>query len=154
MSKESERLNEIAGFFRRTSGKIKLIKLIIKAKQEYDKYDYESSRQSLEEGLQLDPENPVILRGLGCIEQFGGNYDEAVSYYKKAVKFSTAKELEYTLIGTAYYLQDKLDEAVEYFNLAIDANDDYTVAYEGRNQAMLENHIRILDLQDSLKKYF
>jgi len=54
----------------------------------------------------------------------------------------------------AYYLQDKLDEAVENFNLAIDKNDNYTQAYEGRNQAMLENHVKILDLQESLKKYF
>ena len=58
------------------------------------------------------------------------------------------------VIGMAYYLQDKLDEAVENFNLAIDKNDNYTQAYEGRNQAMLENHVKILDLQESLKKYF
>ena len=51
-------------------------------------------------------------------------------------------------------LQEKLDEAVEYFNLAIDANDNYDKAYEGRNQAMLENHLKIIDLQESLKKYF
>ena len=50
--------------------------------------------------------------------------------------------------------EDKLDEAVKYFNLAIDENDDYSSAYEGRNQAMLENHLKIIDLQDSLKKYF
>ena len=53
-----------------------------------------------------------------------------------------------------YYLQEKLDDAVQYFNLAIDENEDYTSAYEGRNQAMLENHVKILDLQESLKKYF
>ena len=62
--------------------------------------------------------------------------------------------MEYSLLGTIYYLQENLDEAVKYFNLAIDANDDYDAAYEGRNQAMLENHLKILDLQDSLKKYF
>ena len=39
-------------------------------------------------------------------------------------------------------------------NLAIDENEDYTSAYKGRNQAMLENHVKILDLQESLKKYF
>ena len=53
-----------------------------------------------------------------------------------------------------YYLEDRLDEAVENFNLAIDENDSYTKAYEGRNQAMLENHVKILDLQEALKKYF
>ena len=53
----------------------------------------------------------------------------------------------------AYYLQDKLDEAIKYFNLAIENNEEYTDAYDGRNQAMLENHLKIMDLQESLKKY-
>ena len=59
-----------------------------------------------------------------------------------------------TLIGMIHYLTEELDEAVKYFNLAIDTNDDYTAAYEGRNQAMLENHLKIIDLQETLKKYF
>ena len=57
-------------------------------------------------------------------------------------------------MGMVYYLTDRLDEAVKYFNLAIDENDDYTEAYEGRNQAMLENHLKLIDLQEALKKYF
>ena len=79
---------------------------------------------------------------------------KALPYFEKALEFSTSKEIEYTLIGMVYYLEDRLDEAVENFNLAIDENDSYTKAYEGRNQAMLENHVKILDLQEALKKYF
>ena len=51
-------------------------------------------------------------------------------------------------------MQDRLDEAIENFNLAIENNDNYDSAYEGRNQAILENHLKILDLQEVLKKYF
>ena len=29
-------------------------------------------------------------------------------------------------------------------------NNDYDPAFEGRNQSMLENHLKIIDLQDSL----
>ena len=86
--------------------------------------------------------------------QFEKNYDKAIEYYQKALEHSDMKEVEYTLIGMVYYLQDKLDDAVQYFNLAIDENEDYTSAYEGRNQVILENHVKILDLQESLKKYF
>ena len=136
------------------SAKIKLIKLIGQAKHEYDNYDFESGAASLKEAYQIDSKNPTVLRGLGCFSQAEGDYERAIEYYLKALEFSDKKEVEYTLIGTAYYIQDKLDEAVEYFNLAIDANDDYERAYEGRNQAMLENHIKILDLQEALKKYF
>ena len=108
----------------------------------------------MEEAYKLNKTNPTVLRGFGCFKQAEGNYSEAIEFFKKALEYSSAKEVEYCLIGMAYYLQEKLDEAVEYFNLAIDANDNYDKAYEGRNQAMLENHLKIIDLQESLKKYF
>lgn len=153
MGKELERLKEISGFFRRMNAKVKLLNLINKAKEEYDRYDYSSGIETLEEAYEIDSHNPVVLRGLGCMNQFRGDYETAIEFYRKALEFSQAQEVEYTLIGMAYYLQDKLDEAVENFNLAIDKNDNYTEAYEGRNQAMLENHVKILDLQEALKRY-
>ncbi len=154
MSRELDNLKSISDFFKRMNTKIKLIKLLRQAKLEYDRYDYDSSFKSLNEAYELDSTNPAVLRGLGCINLFNRNYEEALDYFKKASGYSQAKEVEYTLIGITYYLQDKLDEAVEYFNLAIDENDDYDKAYEGRNQAMLENHLKIIDLQEALKKYF
>ncbi len=154
MSDELDRLKEIADFFRRMNSKLLLVKLLNKAKSEYDKFDFESGKESLLKAIEIEPNNSVPYRGLGCIEQFSGNYDSAIKYFFKALELSDSKEVEYTLIGMAYYLTDKLDEAVKYFNLAIDENDDYSSAYEGRNQAMLENHLKIIDLQDSLKKYF
>lgn len=154
MSEEEQKLNELSDFFKRMSNKIKLVKLITQAKHEYDKYDLKSGYKSLKEAYKLNKTNPTVLRGFGCFKQAEGNYSEAIEFFKKALEYSTAKEVEYCLIGMAYYLQEKLDEAVEYFNLAIDANDNYDKAYEGRNQAMLENHLKIIDLQESLKKYF
>ena len=151
---ELTRLNQISEFFKRTSAKVKLITLIKKAKKEYDSFDYTSGIQTLEEAYKLDPSNPAVLRGLGCMKQFNKEYDTALEYFYKALEFSDKKEVEYTLIGMVYYLEDRLDEAVESFNHAIDANADYTEAYEGRNQAMLENHLKIIDLQEALKKYF
>ena len=154
MADELKHLQEISGFFKRMNVKIKLLGLINKAKEEYDKFDFSSCSNSLDEAYRLDPNNPVVLRGLGCLKQFEKNYDKAIEYYQKALEHSDMKEVEYTLIGMVYYLQDKLDDAVQYFNLAIDENEDYTSAYEGRNQVILENHVKILDLQESLKKYF
>lgn len=154
MSEELERLNEIAGLFKRINSKLMLIELLDNAKEAYDKYDFESGKSALTEALKLDSQNPAALRGLGCFEQYDGNFKEAINYYKQALEFSNHKEIEYTLLGTAYYLLDELDEAVENFNKAIDSNDEYTKAYEGRNQAMLENHLKIVDLQETLKKYF
>ncbi len=154
MTDEIKHLQETAKFFRKTGAKIKLITLIKKAKQEYDRYDYAAGIKTLEEAYKIDPENPIVLRGLGCMKQFSKDYPKALEYFMKALEFSDTKEIEYTLIGMLYYLEDKLDEAIEYFNLAINTNDNYTQAYEGRNQAMLENHLKIVDLQEALKKYF
>ena len=154
MSYESEKLKEVAARFKKMSNKVKLLKLITKAKQEYDQYDYISSAVELKEALKIDKENPIVLRGLGCICQFNKEYNQALEYYKKALINSDSKEIEYTLIGIIYYLQEKLDDAVENFNLAIDINDNNEDTYKYRNQAMLENHLKIIDLQEALKKYF
>ena len=154
MEEELKKLNQITCFFKRINTKVNLLRLIECAKKEYDKYNYEEAKKHLEDGYNIDNNNDAVLRGLGCIEQFSGNYERAIEYFTQALNSSKAKEVEYTLIGMAYYLQDKLDEAVEYFNLAIDINDDYPSAYNGRNQAMLENHVKIIDLQETLKKYF
>ena len=154
MEEELKRLKEISDSLKRINSKVTLMRLIECAKSEYDKYNYADAKKSLLEGYNIDNQNSTVLRGLGCIEQFSGNYEKAIDYFQKALEKSQAKEVEYTLIGMAYYLQDKLDEALEYFNLAIDSNDDYIYAYEGRNQTMLENHLKILDLQEALKKYF
>ena len=107
MSEEIEKLNELSNFFKRMSAKIKLIKLITKAKKEYDKYDLKSGLKSLEEAYQIDDKNSIILRGLGCINQANGDYKKAIEYFKIALNYSKSKEVEYSLIGIAYYLQEK-----------------------------------------------
>ena len=126
--------------------------LLRRAKYEYQQNNYEECQKSCEEVLVFDPKNSVALRGLGCVMQSLGHYEEAVNYYNKALENSQNKEIEYTLIGSVYYIQDNLDEAIKYYNLAIDINDNYDPAYDGRNQSMLENHLKIVDLQDELIK--
>ena len=154
MEEEIEKLKDLSAFFKRMNNKLILLKLINMAKEQYDNCNFDEMRNYLEQGYNIDSENFVILRGLGCLKFTEGNYYEAIDFYKSALKNSPSKEIECTLIGMAFYLIDDLDNSVEYFNLAIDYNDNYTQAYEGRNQAMLENHLKIVDLQDALKKYF
>ena len=154
MSDKNEIIKEITDSIQRINSKFMLLKLITEAKYEYEKYDYEAGRKSLIEAYLIDKKSPVVLRGLGCINQYKGKYNLAEKFFKKALRYSEKKEVECTLLGVLFYVQNKLDEAIKYFNLAIDSNDDYDYAYEGRNQAILENHIRISDLQDSLKNMF
>jgi len=153
MDKE-DTLNELTEYLRRIHKKMTLLRLIMQAKTEYDKCDFNAGRRSLIEAYLLDKQNPVTLRGLGCIKQFEGKFNSAIKYFNKALKYSKNKEVEYTLLGMAYYMQDKLEDALEQFNLAIDSNEDYDEAYERRNQTILERHLKLVDLQENLNKRF
>lgn len=147
---DTEKLKNISNRIKGLNAKIKLISLLEKAHREFEENKLSESQESCKKILKINPNNPTALRGLGCIMQAENNYNKALEYYQKALQFSQSKEIEYTLIGMIYYLEENLDEAINYFNLAIDSNDDYEQAYEGRNQSMLERHLKIVDLQDRL----
>lgn len=147
-----KKLSEVKAQIERINIKLKLLSLIKKAKEEYTKNNYQDCIKSCEEILKTDSQNAVALRGIGCAMQSQGNFPKALEYYNQALKFSEHKEIEYTLIGMVYYLENDLDNAIENYNRAININDNYDFAYEGRNQAMLENHLKIADFQEQLDK--
>lgn len=149
-SKDIEELKSLSSHMRRVSKKLKLLNLLKTAKEEYESNNFEDCIKICEEALRQNPDNSAALRGLGCSMQALGKFDKAVEYYRKALEFSENKEIEYTLLGTVYYFEDNLEEALKYYNLAIDTNEDYDPAYEGKNQTMLERHLQVADLQDSL----
>ena len=149
-SKDIEELKSLSSHMRRVSKKLKLLNLLKTAKEEYESNNFEDCIKICEEALRQNPDNSAALRGLGCSMQALGKFDKAVEYYRKALEFSENKEIEYTLLGTVYYFEDNLEKALKYYNLAIDTNEDYDPAYEGKNQTMLERHLQVADLQDSL----
>ena len=147
---ELNKIRDITSSINKINQKFKLLKLLRIAKEEYDKNNYENCIGNCLEILKINPENSVALRGLGCSNQSLGKFDEAINYYKKALKYSQNKEIEYTLLGTVFYKQNDFENALKYYNLAINTNDNYEPAYEGRNQTILENHLMLADLQDEL----
>ncbi len=147
---ELNKIKDITKSIKRINQKFRLLKLLRLAKEEYDKNNYENCIENCQKILEMNRENSVALRGLGCSMQSLGKFDEAIKYYKQALEYSEKKEIEYTLLGTVYYIQNELEEALEYYNLAIESNENYEPAYDGRNQTMLEKHLIIADLQDEL----
>ena len=147
-----QKLTNLSKTLHKLNGKVKLLALLQKAKNAYDANNYAECLETCKKVLKKDPNNAIAYRGLGCVMQSTGNNKKAIEYYFKALENSKNKEIEYTLIGTVYYNENNLEKAIENYNLASDINDDYDPAYEGRNQSMLENHLKILDLQDSLIK--
>jgi len=151
-SKDIEKIQNLGKRLKQINSKFKLLNLLRQAKEEYDKTQFEDCIKTCEEALKINPSDSAALRGLGCSTQAMGDFEKAKEYYLKALKFSKHKEIEYTLLGTLYYLEDDLETALKYYNFAIDVNEGYDPAYEGKNQTMLEKHLQILDLQDMLIK--
>lgn len=145
-------LNKIKSKIKNLNNKIKLISLLEKAHYEFEQNKFSDCIESCKKILAKNSKNSSALRGIGCALQAMGNNEKAIEYYFKALENSKNKEIEYTLIGNVYYQANDLDNAIKYFNLAIEINDNYEDAYEGRNQALLENHLKIVDLQDNLIK--
>ncbi len=148
--RDVEQIKNIAHRINALNSKIKLIALLEKAHDEFNRSNYNESEEICKKILRTNPNNSVALRGLGCIYQAKQEYQKALEYYQKALVYSEKKEIEYTFIGTIFYIEENLEEAIKYFNLAIEENDSFESAYEGRNQSMLEYHLKIVDLQDSL----
>ena len=148
----NNKTHEITNTIKRINQKLKLLKLLHLAKAEYEKNNYEDCAKNCLKILETNPNNPIALRGMGCAMQSLLQRDKAIYYYNEALKYSDNKEIEYTLLGTIYYIENNFDEALKNYNLAIEANDDYDPAYEGRNQTILERHLVLADLQDELIK--
>lgn len=145
-----EKLKQVSQSIKRINQKLRLLKLLNLAKEEYEKNNYEDCVEACLKILESNPKNPIALRGLGCAMQSMCQPEKAVEYYLEALNYSDNKEIEYTLLGTIYYIQNNFDEALKYYNLAIEINDDYEPAYGGRNQTILERHLQLIDLQDEL----
>jgi tetratricopeptide (TPR) repeat protein len=143
---------ELLKSLKRINAKLKLFTLLTQAKIEFDKNNYPQCAEKCKSALEINPNNPVALRGLGCVAQLAGEVETAIEFYKQAAEFSDHKEIEYTLLGTVCYNNHNLEDAIKYYNMAIDSNDNYESAYEGRNQAMLENHLELIDFQDKLER--
>lgn len=147
-----QKLIELGAYFRRMNGKIKLLSLLKKAKAEYEQNKLKKCMSTCKKILATDPKNAIALRGLGCVMQAMGNNKQALKFYAQALEYSQNKEIEFTLIGTIYYNENNFEDAIKYYNLAIDINDSYDPAYNGKNQSILENHLQIADMQDNLIK--
>ena len=132
--------------------KLKLLNLLELAKNEYNNSNLGDAEKHCKEILLLNSQDATALRGLGCIMRQKNDFMNAEKYFLKALECSNKKEIEYTLLGSLFYEQKQLEKAIEYYNKAIEINDNYDEAYEGRNQAMLENHLDIVDFQENMIK--
>jgi len=75
--------------------------------------------------LALDPKNVDLMRTLGCIYRNNGDYDEAITCFKKAIEHgfsSNSKSYSYNAMGWAFYWMDMFDLAAKNMIKAVKLN--------------------------------
>jgi len=118
---------------------------------------WDDSIRFYEKALALKLEDDLIYNNLGNVYYSKGNYEDAEGCYLKAIKYNS-EPLYYTNMGMACSMQNKFDEAIEYFKtaLAIDpkyANAHMELAYNKLLKYDSEKIIDVTLLQDSLDHY-
>ncbi len=79
-------------------------------------FDFERAIADFKKALTYDPDYAVAYNNLGCCYQYAGDYETAISYFKKAaeyVKTTYRSELPYNNLGSCYRILDELEKAVE-----------------------------------------
>ncbi len=86
-----------------------------------------------EEAVKVDPEYSEAYNNLGYAYQKAGDFEKAISYYKKALSnptYPTAEKAYYNM-GFSYYRLGKFDSALNSFKEAIKRAPDLSLAYLG-----------------------
>ena len=77
--------------------------------------------KSLQQAVELEPNNPVWQWRLGNIYARAGDFDKAVENYKKALEFKNDYVAAYVSLAAVYEQQKDLDKAIETYSIIIPA---------------------------------
>ncbi len=71
----------------------------------------EEAAATIRKAIKLDPLNPTVFRSAGQIAAMARKYDEALTFYQRALTMNPQSSVTKSLIGMAYYKSGKLAEA-------------------------------------------
>lgn len=95
--------------------------------------EIEQAISYFEESVKADPEYSEAYNNLGYAHQKAGEFEKAISYYKKALSnpiYPTAEKAYYNM-GFSYYRLGEFDAALNSFKEAIKRAPDLSLAYLG-----------------------
>jgi len=94
--------------------------------------DYREAVAVAESSVELDPENPELLRRAAFLFQFMGQYDKALAYYQHAVQIDPANAKAYVgMAWVLYAIDNKPDQAIDAYDKALAIDPTMTDAYIG-----------------------
>ncbi len=88
---------------------------------------YNTARQILEKGHQVDPERTDTLNLLGFCHYKLGAHQQAIACFEKLIALDPSSAIDYANIASNYRAMGKRSEAIEYYQLALalDAGIDF-----------------------------
>jgi tetratricopeptide (TPR) repeat protein len=82
------------------------------------------AKKSYEQSIKLDHKYPEAINNLGTIYYSRKNYRRAITYYKRALRYSQPSASIYSNLGTAYFGRKDYKHATEYYQRAIQLDPD------------------------------
>ena len=86
--------------------------------------DFERAEKYFRRALQVEPDNPYALFGLGNCHRWYRQYDKAIEIWQKILPHSEGTQVLHTRMGDAYFNLGQLDEAERSYRKALDFGDD------------------------------
>jgi tetratricopeptide (TPR) repeat protein len=97
--------------------------------------DYERARQSFAAALQIDPNRPVALVGMGLVAQHEGDFSQAVASYSHAMSVEPTA-VGYLLLGKALEKTGRTGDAQAAYNRAAQLTNDLPQAQQAAEQLL------------------
>lgn len=91
----------------------------------------------MEHNLQKYPGNYVANYNLAAVYQAEGNFEQALTYYQRALRIRPKEAMAENSIGTVLQLEGKLDEAAVHYRNALHLQADYTDAHYNLGNVLL-----------------
>lgn len=132
------------------------------------KKDFVNSDEEYNQALKLDPDNELAIRGLESLKQdrlktessqfadlalklqTQGKYDEAISYYVKALEINPNDSKLHYNIGTAFQAKGDLEHAQQAYNKSLEIdpkNEKTTLALNLLTKQISENQVKELSIR-------
>src|SRR5690606_31226681 len=104
---------ELDGYVERQKLSVELAQIDKAARLDFQEGRYAEAEAGFLEYLRYLPQNVACLCNLGVLKTTLQNYSEAEYYLEKAIAIDSRSGLANYLLGRVYFLQDKLDQALE-----------------------------------------
>jgi tetratricopeptide (TPR) repeat protein len=103
--------------------------LIEKGVNLFQNNELEHSKKALLEAYKLENDNLDVLNFLGLVNLHLHEYDEAISYFDKALEVEPKDKVVCNNKGDAYGMMEDYEKALECFNYALEIDEKYSSAH-------------------------